>query len=130
MKGTPVEQSVPEGDETGASGQDVECAISLKEAARRLGLSYQTVYEHRHEIAFRIPGCAKWLVWPSRLAELSRPRSRVVRLEVTPSREADLPPRGRAVFIDSVLSARQAEKELDELLARALPGRRRKNSAG
>lgn len=130
MKGTSVEQPVLQGNEAETSGQDVECAISLKEAARRLGLSYGTVYQRRYEIGFRLPGCRTWRVWPSRLVELSRPRTRVMRLGVTPSREEDLPHRGRAVFVDSIISARQASKELDELLARATSSKRRKNTAG
>lgn len=39
-----------------------DTAISLREAARRLGLSYQTVFARRHEIGFRLPGCRKWCV--------------------------------------------------------------------
>lgn len=128
MKGTSVERPVLQGNEAEVSGQDVECAISLKEAARRLGLSYGTVYQRRYELGFRLPGCRTWRVWPSRLEEISRPRPSVVRLEVTPGRGAALPPIGRVGFIDPV-RARQADKELDELLARAPAGRRRKNSA-
>jgi len=36
----------------------------LKEAARRLGVAYSTVFHRRERIGFRLPGCRKWLIWP------------------------------------------------------------------
>lgn len=93
-----------------------ETAISLKEAAARLGVSYQTVWQRRHKIAFRLPDCRKWLVWPSTLEQLSTPRYNVTRI-------ASVGDRRNTCQSDNVtasgmsISMRQAEKELDTLLA-------------
>ena len=51
-----------------------EKAISLKEVAERLGVSYRTIFDRRTELGFRIPGSRVWRVWPSTLADFSRPR--------------------------------------------------------
>src|SRR5690606_2361217 len=99
----------------------VEQAISLKEAARRLGLSYQTVWQRRHDIAFRLPGCRAWRVWPSQLAEIAKPVPRA-----TPSSQQRqvrfLPPDG--VHVPMPISAREATRQLDALLAK--PPRKRR----
>jgi len=102
-----------------------ETAISLREAAARLGLSYQTVWARRHQIAFRLPGCAKWLVWPSTLEQLSAPRYNVTRLALR-SDTGESKCRSDSVTVSGgSIYARQAAKELDDLLGLPTKGRRR-----
>jgi len=104
-----------------------ETAISLKEAARRLGVAYNTVFHRREQIGFRLPGCRKWLIWPSRLAELSQPRNNVVRLTLQGD-TGEITCRSNSVTASGgLIYARQAEKELDALLARPI-GRKRRNT--
>src|SRR5690606_11882529 len=66
-----------------------EKALTLKEAADRLGLSYRTIFDKRQEIGFRLPGSRVWRVWPSRLAELTRPRNNAIRLSTPVTGEID-----------------------------------------
>lgn len=104
--------------------QPDEIAISLAEAARRLGLSYQTVFARRHEIGFRLEGCRTWRVWPSRLEEITRPRYKVTRLALRSTGDSSC--RSDSVTAPGgLISARQVDKELDALLARPTVGRRR-----
>ncbi len=63
-----------------------EKAISLKEAADRLGVSYRTVFDQREKLGFRIPGSRIWRVWPSTLAEFSRPRNKQFNSYISASR--------------------------------------------
>lgn len=95
-----------------------EIAISLREAAKRLGLSYQTVFARRKQIGFRLPGGRAWRVWPSQLALLGQKSNNVTRLSLqvdgdSPCQSAEIkyPGFGRST------SARQASRELDALLA-------------
>jgi len=104
-----------------------ETAISLKEAARRLGVSYQTVFHRRQQIGFRLPNCRKWLIWPSRLAELSQPRNNVIRLALHDDTGVSSCRSDSVTEPGGLIYARQAEKELDALLARP-PGRLRRNT--
>lgn len=91
----------------------MEKALTLKEVAELLGLSYSTIFGHRHEIGFRLPGSRVWRVWPADLEKL-RPR------EKPPSPVID-PLTSYAIPVDrgSVRTAvaRDFEKELDRLLA-------------
>ncbi|WJJ93397.1 hypothetical protein [Neopusillimonas aromaticivorans] len=102
-----------------------ETAITLKEAARRLGLAYQTVFLRRQEIGFRLPGCRKWLVWPSRLEEISRPQYKVTRLALRSTGES-LCRSDSVTASGGSIYARQAAKELDDLLG--LPTKRQRKS--
>jgi len=102
-----------------------ETAISLKEAARRLGVAYNTVFHRRQQIGFRLPGCRKWLIWPSRLAELSQPRNNVIRLALADDIKEPSCQSNSATALGGLMYARQAERELDALLARPIGGKRR-----
>ncbi|MEQ4618328.1 MAG: hypothetical protein ABN482_09800 [Corticimicrobacter sp.] len=74
QKKTPEDVPKPISRNTQQPTEQFEKAITLKETAQRLGLSYRTIFEKRHEIAFRLPGSREWRVWPSRLTELTKPR--------------------------------------------------------
>jgi hypothetical protein len=105
----------------------VETALTLQETAALLQLAYSTVFAKREQIGFRLPGSRVWRVWPSRLAELSAPRNNVARLslrvvegeEKCPSAKINRPVSG------SLTSARQAVKELDDLLKQRIAAPRR-----
>lgn len=96
-----------------------EKALTLKEAADKLGVSYYTVFSRRHKLGFRLPGSRIWRIWPSRLAEYTRPRNNVFRLSLRADDRSNSSwqserTRNRASGIST--SLRQAEKELDALL--------------
>jgi len=93
-----------------------ERAITLKEAAELLNVSYWTVYEHRISLGFfKVGGC--WRIWPQRLTEMStgynerRPAQADERGKKWESESAKAPMPGIST------SARQAAVELDKLLA-------------
>ena len=94
-----------------------ETAISLKEAAERLGVSYQTVWQRRHKIAFRLPDSRIWRVWPSQLAKITQPNYNVTRIASVGDRRTQCQSDNVKVSGTSI-SMRRAEKELDTLLAR------------
>src|SRR5690554_6524499 len=102
-----------------------ENAISLREAADRLGVSYQTVWQRRHKIAFRLPDCRKWLVWPSTLEQLSQPSYNVTRLALRHDTKESLCRSSSVMAYGGSISARQAAKELDALLGQPTKGRPR-----
>src|SRR5690606_19235068 len=102
-----------------------EKALTLKQAAEVLGLSYQTVFARRREIGFRLPGCRKWCVWPSRLEEISRPRYNVTRIASVGIDRSTSCQSDCVTASGTSISARQAAKELDTLLARRTKSRRR-----
>ena len=104
-----------------------EKALSLKEVAEKLGVSYRTVFDRRSELGFRIPGSRIWRVWPSTLADLSKPRNNVTRisLRVKGDKQCHSLNDPTPAF-GGLLSQRQAAKELDALLAQ--PTRRQHKS--
>ncbi|MGU7780487.1 helix-turn-helix domain-containing protein [Burkholderia sp. PU8-34] len=91
-------------------------ALSLKEAAELLGLSYSTVYAHKKELGFFQIG-SQWRIWPEKLKFST---------EYNPSRPARTESRSKTWQSESAkartsgtsTSARQAAAELDNLLAR------------
>ena len=96
-----------------------EKALTLKEAAEKLGVSYHTIFSRRHKLGFRLPGSRIWRIWPSQLAEYTRPRNNVFRLSLRADDRSNSSwqsenTRSRASGIST--SLRQAEKELDALL--------------
>ena len=108
-----------------------ETALTLKQAAERLQVSYGTVFERRHEIAFRLPGSRIWRIWPSALAALNKPRNNVTRLSLRnqdsecPSAKIKLPESGGSIY------ARQAAKELGMMFKTPVkPGWRKRSAAG
>jgi len=103
-----------------------EVAISLREAARRLGLSYQTIFERREQIGFRLPGSRVWRVWPSQLANLTQRRYNVTRLALRSDTTGASECRYDSVKVSGgSIYARQAASELDDLLAQVTEKPRR-----
>jgi excisionase family DNA binding protein len=101
-------------------------ALSIKEAAQLLRVSYGTVYAHKEQLGFFRIGAA-WRVWPTTLKERAGEynETRPARTEqgklACPSESAMTPTSGIST------SASQAAAALDNLLG--LPtGRRRRNS--
>jgi|SRR5690625_4988295 len=108
---------------------DLERALTLKQAAEILGVSYYTLFRRRHQIAFRIPGVRVWRVWPSTIAALSKKRSNLIRLSLRHGQEKRqcLFAKEKAQLTGGLISQRQAAKELDSLLAPHAE-KKRKNS--
>src|SRR5690625_7527685 len=93
-----------------------ERAVTIKEAAEKLGVSYYTVFSRRHKLGVRLPGSRIWRIWPSQLAEYTRPRNNVFRLSLRAddrnnSSWQSESTRSRASRIST--SLRQAETEFD-----------------
>lgn len=108
-----------------------ETALTLQQVADRLQLSYSTVFSMRHRIAFRMPGSRVWRVWPTELAALTEKRNNPTRLSLRVGGEnacqsADVKLVGSGIST----SARQAAKELDDLLKQRIGGRRRNITTG
>lgn len=112
-----------------APREAAETAISLQDAARRLGVSYQTVWQRRGDIAFRLPGSRIWRVWPSRLASLSERQYKVTRLTLRSDMEKSCRSDNAAILGGSI-SARQAASELDDLLKPRTGAKRRNTTTG
>ncbi|WP_442793991.1 helix-turn-helix domain-containing protein [Paraburkholderia sp. HD33-4] len=93
-----------------------ERALSLKEAAELLGVSYSTVYAHKKEMGFFQIG-SQWRVWPEKLRfateyNSTRPARTERRSKKCQSEGATARTSGTST------SARQAATELDNLLVR------------
>jgi hypothetical protein len=100
-----------------APARVMEPALGLREAAQLLGVSYETVCRHREELGFFRVG-AQWRVWPGRLGEATSgnaERRSGQAEETTPQRPSGHVARSTAI---PLLSASEAEKELDALIAR------------
>ena len=93
----------------------VEKALTLKEVAELLGLSYHTIFEKRYQIGFRLPGSRVWRVWPADLEKL-RPQAPPPRPSIT-VRDYGAPLVHQPFRTPA---AREASKELDRLLAERL----------
>ena len=99
----------------------MEKALTLKEAAALLGVSYSTVYTHKEKLGFFQVG-NQWRVWPDMLRERSladrqeksHPRTRAARIPAADKRFPD--------FL--TVEQKRTARELDELLARKTPKRR------
>ena len=100
-------------------------ALTLQQAADLLGLSYQTVFARRHEIGFRLEGCRTWRVWPSRLEEITKPRYNVTRIASAGNNRSVICQSDYVTASGMSISARQAAKELDTLLAQRTKKQRR-----
>ena len=95
-----------------------ENAISLRQAATVLSLSYSTIFARRHEIGFRIPGSRIWRVWPSTLANLSS-RAKLIPLSLRAAQDTSCQSLGTlSQATGGWTSHHQTAKELDALLAR------------
>jgi excisionase family DNA binding protein len=94
----------------------IDKALSLKEAAALLGVSYSTVYTHKEEMGFFQIG-NQWRIWPDKLK---------LATEYNSNRPARTEPRSKkwqsegakARKSGTLTSARQVESELDRLLER------------
>jgi excisionase family DNA binding protein len=94
----------------------MERALTLKEAAALLGVSYSTVYAHKVEMGFFQIG-NQWRIWPEKLK---------LATEYNSNRPARTEPRSKkwqsegatARTSGTLTSARQVETELDRLLER------------
>jgi len=93
----------------------MERALSLKEAAEVLGVSYYTVYSKRFELAFRLPGSRIWRVWPSTLQNL-RSGVNLDSLSVRGLEKSCQSISTRNRRIGTSDSQHQAAKELNDLL--------------
>ncbi|WP_346778044.1 helix-turn-helix domain-containing protein [Paraburkholderia sp. Ac-20347] len=102
-------------------------ALTLKEAAEMLGISYATAYAHRRELGFFQIGSV-WRIWPEKLMEATaqynpgRPARGEQENQSCPSIGA------KDLTSGTSISARQAASELDALLAQP-SGKRRRNTA-
>jgi len=95
-------------------------ALSLKQAAEVLQMSYKSVYRMRHQLAFRI-GRSQWRVWRSTLESL-QPEQKCGNLKPLSARgngddkkcQSTSTPNQACITLKS---QRQTEQELDALLA-------------
>jgi len=107
-----------------------EKALTLKEAAELLGYSYGTIFQKRYELGFRLPDSREWRIWPSRLAELTRPKNNVIRLSTRVTGETDLcrSQNGPIRASGGLMSHRRVAKELDALLGQATAKKRKSST--
>ncbi|QUN42430.1 hypothetical protein KEH56_24320 [Burkholderia cenocepacia] len=104
-------------------------ALSLKEAADLLSLSYSTVFENRRALGFFQVG-RQWRIWPETLREEMGRRTKKLSstdIGIDPSLPPDWIPPLRPQTLSP--SARQAEKELDALLKSLKPAAKRRQNA-
>ena len=103
-----------------------ERALTLREAAALLRVSYNTVYARREELGFFKIGSV-WRIWPDDLKKAvgrqDYNESRPARVEL--EKNACLSANARVPTSGTSISARQAAAELDKLLARQTKRRRR-----
>ena len=102
-----------------------EVALTLEQVAKRLSVSYQTVFARRREIGFRLPGSRIWRVWPSTLASMSERQYNVTRLVLRSDKEQVTCQSDSAMVAGGSIYARQAASELDKLLAQKTKKRHR-----
>ncbi|MDU8925616.1 helix-turn-helix domain-containing protein [Pasteurellaceae bacterium LIM206] len=99
--------------------QPTEKALTLKEVAELLNMSYAAVYNHRHQWgAFQMEGSSAWRIYPSDLENARKKKNNVFRLaRLTPSTgEKQCQSTNEKTSIGWILP-HQVEKELDDLLA-------------
>lgn len=94
----------------------IERALSLKEAAELLGVSYSTVYTHKEEMGFFQIG-NQWRIWPDKLkfaTEYNSSRPARTEQESTKCQSES----AKARMSGTSTSANQAAAALDKRLAR------------
>ncbi|MCO1343393.1 helix-turn-helix domain-containing protein [Burkholderia multivorans] len=105
----------------------LERALTLKEAAELLRVSYSTVYAHKESLGFFKVGGA-WRVWPETLRDLGSRTTDSGRNadggRNIQGRSATLPQTSRVAW-DDYDSARKAAIELDKLLQKRPDNSRR-----
>ncbi|WP_407946163.1 helix-turn-helix domain-containing protein [Paraburkholderia nemoris] len=93
-----------------------EKALSLKEAAALLGVSYSTVYAHKEEMGFFQIG-NQWRIWPGSLKSATEYNSnRPARTEQENTKCQSVSAKARTFGTST--SAHRVENELDRLLER------------
>ncbi|MGG1947062.1 excisionase family DNA-binding protein [Trinickia sp. NRRL B-1857] len=93
-----------------------ERALSLKEAAALLGVSYSTIYAHKEEMGFFRVG-SQWRIWLEKLKSATEYNSdRPARTEQEGNKCQSVSVKARTSGMST--SARQVEAELDRLLGR------------
>ncbi|MEQ0776163.1 helix-turn-helix domain-containing protein [Paraburkholderia tropica] len=97
-----------------------ERALTLQEAADLLHVSRRTVYDHRDELGFFQVGSA-WRVWPEKLREATKSGGEKPKQE-----PAERLFETKQSLSNVSMSARDAEIELDKLLAQRRRPHRRK----
>ena len=105
-----------------------EEALTLRQAAKRLNVSYSTIFNYRKELGFQLRARGAWRIWPSRLAAFTEKGNNVTQLSLrvvgeTPCPSAKMKPQVSGKSI----SASQASRELDALLAQRT-GKQRRNT--
>ncbi|MCA8249141.1 helix-turn-helix domain-containing protein [Burkholderia multivorans] len=105
---------------------DQQKALSIKEAAELLGVSYSTVYAHVRELGFFRVGAA-WRVWPENLKQLSSYNQRRPARTDEGANDSWLSESAKAATSGTLTSVSRAAADLDKLLAPRTE-RRRKNS--
>ncbi|MGQ7937316.1 helix-turn-helix domain-containing protein [Paraburkholderia sp. D1E] len=101
-------------------------AISLREAAALLRVSYGTVYARRRELGFFQIGSV-WRIWPEKLKEVTQDYNKRRPAQTEREETSCLSESAKAPTPGMLISARQAEAELDRLLGPAT-GRRQRNT--
>ncbi|WP_432757122.1 helix-turn-helix domain-containing protein [Burkholderia cenocepacia] len=103
-------------------------ALTLKEAAALLGVSYATVYAHKVDMGFFRIG-RQWRIWPEKLKTTTEYNScRPARTE--PKEKKCHSVSATARTSGTLTSARQVASELDNLLARPTKRRLRSITTG
>ena len=99
-----------------------EKALTLKEAAALLGVSYSTVYAHKLDMGFFQVG-NQWRIWPDRLRTPTEYNSeRPARTEQRSEKCLSVSAKGRTS--GTSISARQAAEEFGKVLEQ-VTGRKR-----
>lgn len=99
-----------------------EKALTLKEAAALLGVSYSTVYAHKRDMGFFQVG-NQWRIWPARLKGATEYNSdRPARTDERSEKCQSVSAKGRTS--GTSISARQAADEFGKVLEQ-LKGRKR-----
>ncbi|MBB5443637.1 MULTISPECIES: helix-turn-helix domain-containing protein [unclassified Paraburkholderia] len=101
-------------------------AITLKEAAKLLRVSYGTVYARRQQLGFFQIGSV-WRIWPETLADATQGYNERRPAQTDEESETCQSESAKAATSGTLTSARQTAAALDKLLERPT-ARRRKNS--
>ncbi|GLK96362.1 hypothetical protein GCM10008164_41040 [Achromobacter xylosoxidans] len=95
-----------------------EKALTLQEAAKRLNVSYSTIFSYRKEIGFQLKARGAWRIWPSRLAAFSEKNNNVTQLSLRVVGEDQCPSAKMKHQVSGKwTSASRVSRELDALLA-------------
>jgi hypothetical protein len=93
-------------------------ALSLKEAAEILGISYSSIFSKRKKLGFQLPDSRVWRIWRSSLYALDKNDSNMIPLSLWGVKEkktcqfSSTPSQAST----TLTSLRQMGKELDALL--------------